>query len=215
MFVNYQAWIDGIRATLDVDKDEYSDALIGQFLHMGEDTLNRVVRTRLTEAIDTLVIAEDSGGIASLPTDYQELRSAHVKSTGEYIQPVAPSEFYDALASLGGVDSAVHSNIKYCMIIGTKIHFMPYGLGQTVEIVYYKKIPHLAAGSQETSDFTTHYSDALLYAACLSAAPYMIDDVRLPMWKQELDRIISDVNKVEQNEHYGNAPVKRRLQVFG
>jgi hypothetical protein len=209
LYANQQAWIDGIREWLDVDIAEYTDARLGEFLYLGEETLNRRVRNRHTELFTTAVIGATDAGAVTFPSDFQEMRSVHLEVTGDAIDTVSPAEFFK-LKVQG--DTQNDTPIVY-MMVGRVGYFYPYGAGSSLSIIYYRKIPHLVSGSVETNIFTDEFSDALLYAALSAAAPYMIDDVRINMWRSELDRVIGEVNALKHVEHMGNAPLRRRINL--
>ena len=211
LYANYNAWIAGIRELLDVDSTEYPDTKIGEFLHNGELTLNRNIRSRHMEDYASTTIPSDTQGHISLPSDYLQSRGVYHHTSGIAIESASPDDFFKRVA-MGGTDDTYP---EMYMVVGDEMHFMPYGLSNEITLIYYKKIPHLTATTVESNAFTEHYPDALLYASALAAGPYMIDDIRIPIWREELKRILVDVNKEQQSEQYGSSPVKRRLRVFG
>jgi hypothetical protein len=217
MFTGYQGWIDGIRELLDVDSVDYPDSLINTFLTQGELRLNRLLRTRRMERHIYSTIDTDAGGRVLLPSDFMEVRSIHLEGADDTVDLMSPDEFYDQIKYYGS-DST--GNPVACMIVANYMHFYPFGSGQTVSLIYYARVPHLStltgeAAEDQITDFTEYYPDALLFASALSAAPHMVDDIRLPIWENQLAKIISEVNKEKQNEHYGATPQKRRLRVMG
>ncbi len=209
LYANQQAWIDGIREWLDVDIIEYTDVRLGQFLYLGEETLNRRIRNRHTELFTTAVIGATDAGAVTFPSDFQEMRSVHLEVTGDAIDAVSPAEFFK-LRVKGNPDT--DTPLVY-MLVANVGYFFPYGSGSSLSIIYYRKIPHLVSGSVETSVFTDEFSDALLFASLLSAAPYMIDDVRMSMWGTKLDSILAEINALKHVEHLGNAPLRRRINL--
>lgn len=216
MFAGLDGWVTGIRELLDVDTSEYPDAKIQSFLYQGEVQLNRKIRTRYSEIRAYTEIANDENGQVILPSNFQEMRSIFVDGTDFQVELVSPDEFHHARRNYNEAETYP----QFAMIVGNTMHFHPMGLGQTVIIVYYSRVPHLieyvdSAVEDQTTVFTEYYPDALLYASALAAAPYMLDDVRLPMWREELARILDEIDDTKAKDHYGSAPLKRRMRVHG
>lgn len=208
LFANYDDWMDGIRDLLDVDESEYSDTRIGRFLYQGELTLDRRIRTRRTEEFVGTTIQEDVGGRISLPSDWNAPLFNYDDASGDDIEIVTRDEFFKQRAR-GGI--SVDGQPEIWTIIGSMGHFYPMGSGRDISLGYYKQVTHLEDGVTETNEFTVNYPDALLYAAALASAPFMIDDARLGTWKSELDRIIGEINATKQDEIFGSQPIRRRI----
>jgi hypothetical protein len=62
-----------------------------------------------------------------------------------------------------------------------------------------------------SNTFTTRHEDILLYAACLAAAVYQVEDERVPLWKSEYERIKSEINSASPKIKMGSTPLRRQI----
>lgn len=65
------------------------------------------------------------------------------------------------------------------------------------EVLYYERVQPLDSSNQ-TNWFTEYAPQALLYGSLLQAMPFLKNDDRIPMWRNEYDIVMSSL-KVEDN----------------
>jgi hypothetical protein len=67
--------------------------------------------------------------------------------------------------------------------------------------------------NRDSNIFTEYHSDALLYAACLEAASYMVEDERIPTWQSAYVGAVKGANIEPGDIKKGSTPLVRRVRV--
>ena len=77
--------------------------------------------------------------------------------------------------------------------------------GNNLIISYYRKFDPLS-DDNPTNWLTENASGLLLYGSLVAAEMYVVDDKRMPMWKQEYAQILSELNvQADKARHSGGA----------
>jgi hypothetical protein len=72
-------------------------------------------------------------------------------------------------------------------------------------MLFYKKFENLS-GSVATNWMITNAPDIYLYGSMLEAEPFIMNDERVPLWAQALQRGISDLQEQDNKDrHSGSA----------
>ena len=189
-----------------LDRDDLT-ARIPEFIALAEARFNRVLRLRSMEAKSTASTVGGQRNLA-LPGGYIQMRNFQVNSspltTLSYVTP----EIYDRV--WGGSTSGTP---KFYTILANEVSFGPIPASvMTVEMLYYKKFDNLsvlavAAGNDQVDNLLlTDSPDVYLYGSMLEAEPFIMNDERVPLWAQALERAVSDLQEQDNKDrHSGSA----------
>ena len=172
---------------------------IPDFITLAEAKLNRALRTRQMEQRSTADAAE----YMALPTGFLELRNIQVNGTPNYtLEQRAPWEM-DALD-----DGVAGRPSRYCLL-ANQIQLAPVpDATYTLEIDYYEVIPPLASNSSNW--LLAAAPDIYLYGALLEAAVFMLDDPRVPLWRDAYSTVISQLQSADRHARWSGSPLAVR-----
>lgn len=165
------------------------NALYPDFITLFENCANRRLRVRQQEVTSTLT---PSAGVIALPSDFIAWR--RVTWTGNprrdlsFVEPSwLQSAYPDAPTDLPTVFTIESGNIR----------FMPTDATNTaVELVYWQKIPSLAANS--TNWLMTANPDVYLFGALTEATAYALDAEKAVLWKARRDELFDEIEKLDK-----------------
>ena len=182
-----------------LDRDDLT-ARIPEFIALAEARFNRVLRLRSMEAKYTANTVAGQRNLA-LPASYIQMRNFQVNTspltTLSYVTP----EIYDRL--WGGSTSGTP---QFYTILVDEVSLGPIPASvQEVEMLFYKKFDNLS-GSVATNWLITNGPDIYLYGAMLEAEPFIMNDERVQLWAQALQRGVSDLQEQDNKDrHSGSA----------
>jgi hypothetical protein len=81
-------------------------------------------------------------------------------------------------------------------------------------MTYYARIPKLTV-DEPTNWLTTRDIGVYLYGALVRAAPYLIDDARVPTWDKEYTGRIAALNLTSNVALHSGGPLVRRIRGYG
>lgn len=205
LFVGYAGWIEGVRDWLDVD--EFTDAQIETFLYLAQTRLNRELESEFMEGFINIPVV--TGGIpipiAALIPDYNKVRLVSVPG-GPALDALVINEMVNK------INLELTDDVAWYCIDAQRLFVYPWAVdGSTIDFYYYKKIPHMTLAEPDTV-FSTYHEDALLYAACVEASPYMDEDERAGTFATMLVSIIETTNAVAKKATHGSAPLRRQIK---
>jgi len=132
-----------------------------------------------------------SSGVATVPSDYLELKNAYIsgstvsplrRGTSDYIYTRYPTRSSD-------------SKPRYIAREGSNFIFGPYpDSGYTVAGIYYASPTSIQSSANA---LYVAYPDLYLFAALCEAAPYLLEDVRVPLWEQKYASIKESIRQKE------------------
>lgn len=172
-------------------------ANVPDFITMAEWRVARDLRVSPLMASSTVTIAA-AGNSVALPTGFLELINCQI--TGGAELQYIPPDTIDRVSGAGvpWVYSLIGSNIQ----VGPT-----WTAGGTLTLTYFKKETVLS-DSNTTNWYMLNIPDTLLYGALLEAAPFLMNDTRISIWKEYYQTSIQNINR-----QYGNVdPHKRMLQ---
>lgn len=152
-------------------------SLIPDFIELAQAKLNRDVR--VPQMLTRSDLATVDSQYEDVPTGWLETVRYSIASDPptrlEYITPEAMDEKREYLNDSG--------KPQYFTVVGDEFEFLP-SPDQTYagSHVYYT-----ALDLTTTNWLLTSHPDVVLYGALCEAAPYVMDDERLPMWKSRYD----------------------------
>ena len=176
-------------------------AVIPTFITLAEADLNRNVRHRSMLARSTASLDTQ---FTELPEDFLEAKNIQLNSSPVISLRYVTQEHADLVRAQYATGTP-----KYYTIVGDTIEVVPVpDSEQTIELVYYRRIPKL--DTYETNWLSETYPDAYLYGALLQAAPYLKDDERIGVWGSLYSKVLTDLNfSSDRAEVSGSALVMR------
>jgi len=182
-----------------LDRDDLTDR-IPEFIALAEARFNRVLRLRSMETKQTASTVSGQRNYA-LPTNYIQMRNFQINTnpltTLSYVTP----EIYDRLWGGSQVGTP-----KFYTILSDEVSLGPSPASvMTLEMLFYKKFDNLSV-STATNWLIINAPDVYLYGSMLEAEPFIMNDERVPLWAQALQRSVSDLQEQDNKDrHSGSA----------
>lgn len=163
---------------------------IKEFIALGEARINRDLRIRAMEAALSETM---SSGVIAVPSDYLDLKYAYIDGSPTRKLEYKTSEYiYDHYPTRSAT---------------SKPHFIAEDAGNfifgafpdsdyTVKGTYYKSLPALS-DSNTTNWFTANAPDLLLWAACLEAVTFTMEDERIELFASRYQGVKDDIQKAD------------------
>jgi hypothetical protein len=187
---------------------------IKEFISLAEATLNRNEAIR-DERFETAFTLDQE--IVSLPNDFREPLSLTFDDDVRFgpIEFVPPEMLPGKKAQLGLSDFP-----RFASIVddGTKLRLAPVpDRAYLTNLNYITKLVSLSADTGETVNWLlSSHPDVYLYATLVESAPYLKDDERMPLWKQELADRLEELRRLKERQRLGgNAPRIRPRRAIG
>jgi hypothetical protein len=223
IFPDYAGWIAGVRDWLDVD--DLIDSQIVTCLSLAQNRMNREFATFEMEKLTEVTITAPMSGlpidlITAIP-DFNKIFLVVPFVNGAAMDVVAWNEYNNLVYSQtqgnypGGLNIVWNSPAiylgNYCIYDG-KLYTWPVPVEDNVmQISYYVKVPPLSA-TVPTTIFTENNSDALLYAACLEASAFIVEDERVQLWQAKYDEAKNIANNYRKGIGMGSTVLKRQIR---
>lgn len=170
-------------------------ATIPTFIANCEHRIARALRVSQLLTTSTVAVSAAAAS-AALPTGF--LQMANVKiSTGAELQYVPPDRI--------DKESGAGTPWLYTLM-GTTIVVAPtWTAGGNLSCTYWKKETALS-DSATTNWYTSNCPDALLFGSLMEAAPFLMNDNRIAIWKEFFNNAIDSLNM-----QYGNLDPHKRM----
>jgi hypothetical protein len=205
----YSGWISYVRDW--IGADEYSDAKIAAFLDLAHIRMNREMSAYGMEKRAEIVIAESMVGqaitILDVVPDFNRVRLVSVRGIG----PLDVDAINEIQISIQTNPDPGDTPMYYSIDAGSLYVYPGLGEGSIIDFFYYCKVPELST-EVDTNVFSIDHPDALLYAACLEAAPYMVEDERIPIWENKYVTAVAVANDIPNRIKMGSTPLKRQIK---
>lgn len=186
-------------------------AQIQGFIALAESELKLDVRRKTIRA--TLDISAESN---ALPADCLILRSAY-PLTGSVSQDLPlPIGTPEQLAEVRARHDGVLGRPVQLAVVDTNLIVAPApDQTYTLQVTYFEKFTPLS-GTNATNSILAEAPGAYLYGALKQAAPFLVDDDRMPTWGTLYDTIVAKLNSQRQDEEMSTPLKPARLPVvFG
>ena len=176
--------------------------VIPDFIKLAEARFNRELRT-LQMVKRATANTEDE--FVAVPADWLEAKDLSIADLPlAYVTPEKLGEWKYV---------NVTGKTRYYTIVGGSFELFPAPTDDvTVEMAYYAKIPALTV-SNTSNWLLAKAPDLYLYASLQQAAPYIMDDERLPLWAANATAIIQFLNNESDNATHSGAPLIARTRV--
>lgn len=166
-------------------------AQIPTFIMLAESRIYRKLRVR---GMETSFEITASGGTAPLPERYAELK--HLRIDGRRpLERKSATWIYDQYpSSAAGGTPAYFARDREQLIFGP-----PPTDGLVLKGTYYRR-PEPLSEDEPTNWFTENAFDLLMFAALCEAAPYMVNDARIPVWEAKFAALLDDIQTEDDDE---------------
>lgn len=190
---NYNNLKTAIKNWLD---DSNLDSFIPDFITLAEAKIYREFRI---VPMETALEVTIDGGVAALPSDFQELKNAYVNGSPTSPLEIRPSEWiYRKYPNRTGDSKPVYIGVE-----GSNFVFGPYpDSNYTIKGTYYKKFAALT----DTNWFTDNAFDVLLYASLMQSEGFIGTDERIPLWTAQYEKAKQEVILEDKGKRYGGGP---------
>lgn len=176
------------------DLSSYLDDVIG----MAEKRLFREVRTRDMETALSVTIAS---GVATVPSDFVELKYAYIDGSPTRTLQVRPARWIVENYPVRSSDGKPH----FIGVDGANFVFGPYpDSGYDVKGTYYKRLTAVATSANAL--FTTN-PDLYLFASLAELEPFLKNDKRVALWEAKYQQIRDLVNGEAKQDLYMGGPL--------
>ena len=203
-FSNYADFRNKVQVLLDGDDISTSDlsvATLDLVISAGEQRLYREFRSSTQDTALSLTITSN---VATLPTDFLELRGS------PYIGTNAPTKYmpWEELQGRLQSDPGGGNAIFYTFQGDTMIFWPLQATGTSVTGRYYKRPADISTGLSST--FTRH-PDLFLYAALAESGTFLGEMTRLPAWEQKYVTLVSAANEQERRRVTRGSKLQTRV----
>lgn len=181
-------------------RDDLTDQISG-FIRLAQSSFNRDLRTR--QMVKEATLSPVSGHVA-LPDDYLEVVTLESDTNPRQIlQFLSVEEFKSRYGQ-----SVAGPHVHYTTI-GDSMRLAPDSPNDVI-LTYYAQLAPLVEPEDTNWILTSHY-DAYLYGCLLVAAPYLMNDQRIPVWGQMLERALQGIRRDEQRAAYSGGPIQSQV----
>lgn len=163
-------------------------AIIPDLIQLAEVKLYKDIDAKLQ---DTIVQLSANTGVetVTLPSDFINMRSVVLLSTpSNTLDYYAPDAYYTAKPWSAAGQPSIYTIINNTLYL-QDIPDSNYAL----KVVYRAQVPSLITNN--TNWLMTKFPNVYLYGTLCEAAPYMVNDERLPMWSAKYQEAIQTVNQ--------------------
>lgn len=162
------------------------------FIALAEDELNSQLRLRMMEVDETLTLTAGQNTVA-LPSRYLEPIFLELVFAGGRDNERLVFQSPDQMAVFD--NATVAQEPEYWTINGSNIEF-PEPADQNYTLRF-RMLKRLDIAADTTNNLLSNWRGLYLYGACLQAAPYIVNDARIPTWKLMYDNLFKKVQAKE------------------
>lgn len=166
---------------------------VPDFIALAEDKLNKRLRIR---AMENRATASASSEYLSLPDGFLALRNVQLNTAPRTLLEYAAPEWLDRVYP----DSTSLDTPKFYSLVGGLIQLAPVpDTTYTVEIDYYKKWD---IATDQTNWLLTNAPRCYYYGALMEASAFLVNDKRIMVWLQLLEKAIQEVEEADSKDDY-------------
>lgn len=170
------------------------------FIELGHERLAQEIRIR---AIETSLNVTLAGGVATVPSDFLELKHAYIDGS-----PTQPLRIKDA----GFVyeqypNRSPEQKPRVIAVDGANFVFGPYpNSNYTLKGTYWFKPTVLSSGNT-TNEWTNNIPDLLFWACLAETSPFLKEDKRVITWEKKYDAVKNRVMRSEKRQMRNRATI--------
>jgi len=130
------------------------------------------------------------------------MRSLKRNSSPVVVLEILPPQIINSYAESQG-------SPNYFSVVGDELHLDPVPDAVYELEMYYYAFSALS-DTNTTNWLLTYYPDIYIYGTLLEAEAYLMNDPRLPIWKQAFDEALKQLNTEANKVRYAGAPLTIR-----
>ncbi len=203
-----------------LNRADIAAALQGELINMAMHKIERKNNFRHMKCRTTLSLTNGNHTYSNPVSNYKEIITAHIiDSDGLRYQPLDRKFFADAISRypdltndksrptiIAEVPTAETANLSPDAAPTHQWIFRPTpDESYTCDIQAYQYSPDLSA-TITTNWWTQNAWEILLYGALVEAEMYLVNDARMPMWKDNLKEALNDMFNAEKIESIAGSP---------
>jgi len=175
---------------------------IPNFIQNAENKLYRSLNLRNEE---TALSVSISSGVAAVPSAFKALKFAYYDATPvNLLRWVSINELYDDYPDRSGSGKPLVISRE-----GSNFVFGPKAQDGTLKGIYYAKKDPLR--TTDPSWYATNAPEVLLYGSLLEAAPFLINDERIPVWQMFFDEGVLTLKEEQKNAEHSQGSLRVRV----
>lgn len=167
-------------------------ARIPTFIALTEARIGRDLTVMEMETVETGTFDPPTTVSIALPTGMTELRLVVVE---DYALQYVPPGMIQAYAGMNGIPD------RYTILDGA-IQVAPEPASAYTYNIHCLKMPAALSDSNTSNWLFAAAPDIYLYGALLEAAPYLVDDGRIPIWAAAYQRAIDALHENDRSKRY-------------
>ena len=173
---------------------------IPNFIQNAENKLRRTLNLRNEE---TALSVSISSGVAAVPSTFKALKFAYYdRSPIQLLRWVSINELYNDYPNRAtGVPCVISRE-------GANFVFGPASNDGTLKGIYYAKKDPLR--TTDPSWYATNAPEVLLYGSLLEAAPFLINDERIPVWQMFFNERVETLKEEQVNSEHSQGSLAQR-----
>lgn len=173
---------------------------IPNFIQNAENKLRRTLNLRNEE---TALSVSISSGVAAVPSAFKALKFAYYdRSPIQLLRWVSINELYNDYPNRAtGVPCVISRE-------GSNFVFGPASNDGTLKGIYYAKKDPLR--TTDPSWYATNAPEVLLYGSLLEAAPFLINDERIPVWQMFFNDAVETLKEEQNNSEHSQGSLAQR-----
>lgn len=207
--MNYTDLVEAAKAYADRNDVEVTGQ-IDTFILMVESRINRVLKTREQSARSYTPTVTDQE-YYSLPTDFAGMRNIQVNSLLPIVPHTTLSYKYLTPEQFDNKRDEVYNGQPYFTLIANQLQIWPtLDAGQSIEMVYYQKVPNL--NSTDTNNWLSD-SHPDIYLAGITAEIEMFAknyDVG-KIWYDRMSKAINELDQSDIDERWSGVSLETRV----
>lgn len=207
--MNYQELVDAAKAYADRQDIEVSDNM-DTFIIMAESRINRILKTReQTARVVTNTISDQE--YYGLPPDYAGMRDIQVNSGSAVSDSKNYNMHYLNPAQFNDYRSKPFNEKYFYTIIADQFQIYPImSDGQTIEIVYYQKVPNLNS-IDSFNWLSISYPDIYLSGILAEIESFVKNYDVAKNWDSKMSRSLSELEESDVEERWSGSSLEVRI----
>tara|TARA_R110000772_G_C13280516_1_gene437092 strand:+ start:1353 stop:1979 length:627 start_codon:yes stop_codon:yes gene_type:complete len=190
--------------------DTEVDSNLDLFITMVEARANRVLKTReqTTRSFLTTITGED---YYPLPIDYAGMRDIQANSALPSAEHKVATYNYLSPEQMNARSNGPFGGKNYYTVIANQIQIFPkLDEGQSIEIVYYQKVPNLNT-TNDTNWMSTSHPDIYLAGMVAEIELFAKNYSAGELWYSRMTAMIEQLDTSDEEERWGGTPMQMRL----
>lgn len=175
-------------------------SFIPDWITLAESRINKGLRVRQMETTQASTVA---AGVVAVPTNYVELKDAHISSTSPYasLERRTANWIYDKYPQ-----RTADRTPAFIAREGSNFIFGPYpDANYVVTLAYYNRFAALSTGLNAVF---TSYPGLWLFGALAESAPWLKADNRVPMWEAKFKELLVIVQDESDDEYVSGSTME-------